>query len=161
MPTDRRRLQPEVQRINKTLGCELSLAEVNAHALRAAKLDEEIFDEREQNSARQKASKALVDDLSRERGEALRKVRTGKEDRKVNCERTFDFSENAVVTVRLDTGEEIDRRAMTYDERQQALFPVPDHDGPDTSQMQSAEESLRQFRDEEREAESGSNERDD
>ncbi len=144
MPTERRTTQPEIQRVTLPLDCILRPEEVNAHALEAAKLDEEVFDEKEAASSRSKASKALCDDLVRQRGEHLRKVRTGREERKVTCERVYDFAENAVRTIRLDTGEEVDNRAMTYEERQQHLFEVPraaddpmEREGADRGQLRN------------------------
>jgi hypothetical protein len=121
----RRTLQPEIQRIEKLLPCELRPDELHAYATEAARLDEEIFQERESQAARSKASKALLDTLSQERSTSLRKIRTRRDDRRVACHVIHDFAENSVKTIRLDTGEEVASRAMTYEERQAQLFELP------------------------------------
>lgn len=120
-----RTLQPEIQRVQLSLDTILSAEELASYADRAAKLDEELFDKREALSAYQKAAKAEMDEITRDRSDCLRKVRTRREERKVACQRTFDFTTNAVITTRLDSGEVVDTRAMTYDERQQHLFEIP------------------------------------
>lgn len=142
----RRRMQPEIQRVERTLPCELTPDELRAHGDEAARLDEEIFNEQERAAAHSKASKALVSELQHKRTDKLRRVRTRREDRTVACEIVWDFAENAVRTIRLDTGEEIQSRAMTYEERQGRLFEIPA--GANTVETERQRTDLDRFRDE-------------
>lgn len=58
-----------------------------------------------------------------------RQLRSGTEDRDVECELRFDFDAGIVRTVRLDTDEVVSERDVTDEERQstleQALFKAP------------------------------------
>lgn len=139
----RRVAAPDVQRFQQELDVDLRDDEMRAHARQAAKLDEEITDEKERQAAAAKASRALVDELQSRRSAHLRKVRTGREQRTVTCERIFDFSENTVTEVRLDTSEQIGQRAMTYDERQRTLFSIPD--GANTDEIERQREDFERF----------------
>jgi hypothetical protein len=63
------------------------------------------------------------------------KLRDGYEYRDIKCEETKDYIHGLVTLVRLDTGEVVNERAMTVDERQQTLpisdKPPEDGDEPD------------------------------
>ena len=62
--------------------------------------------------------KAAIDKLKEEADELASKHRKGKEDRDVECEVTFNYDRKIVITVRTDTGEIIEERAMTAAELQ-------------------------------------------
>lgn len=49
-------------------------------------------------------------------------ISTGMEERDVDCEVRKDFIHGKVTTVRLDTGEVVDERVMSADERQEVMF---------------------------------------
>jgi hypothetical protein len=51
-----------------------------------------------------------------------RLVEKSEEDCEVNCSQEFDFKKGIVVTRRGDTGEIVERREITPDERQDDLF---------------------------------------
>jgi len=51
-------------------------------------------------------------------------IRTGTEDREVECQDLADWKTGKVVTLRLDTDEEIEVREMTQNERQRSLLPT-------------------------------------
>lgn len=70
-------------------------------------------------SAEAKRLKALVDDADEEVDRLAAIVRSGQEPRPVECLDSLHGYE--VVTVRLDTGEEVSRRAATDADRQMAL----------------------------------------
>jgi hypothetical protein len=54
----------------------------------------------------------------------LRRVREKHEDREVECERIADFGAKKLRVTRLDTGEVVQERALTFDELQGRLFVV-------------------------------------
>jgi hypothetical protein len=49
-------------------------------------------------------------------------ISTGSEEREVECEVRRDYLRGKVTTLRSDTGEQIDERIMTADERQELMF---------------------------------------
>ena len=49
-------------------------------------------------------------------------IATKTEDREVECDQTKDFERGIVTTFRSDTGEQVDQRAMTAEERQEEMF---------------------------------------
>lgn len=49
-------------------------------------------------------------------------ITSGKEDRDVECEMIKDFKRNTVTITRTDTGEVVDERPMTEDERQEKMW---------------------------------------
>lgn len=55
-------------------------------------------------------------------------IHTGKDERDVECEEVMVFETNTVQTKRVDTGEIVDQRAMTADERQTSLLADPGSD---------------------------------
>jgi hypothetical protein len=58
------------------------------------------------------------------------KIRTGSEIRMVECRLEKDFLSNSVKTYRLDTGELVEERSMTPEERQLFLVPETEPTGP-------------------------------
>jgi hypothetical protein len=58
------------------------------------------------------------------------KIRTGSEVRLVECRLEKDYLANAVRTYRTDTGELVEERPMTAEERQLFLVPETDPAGP-------------------------------
>jgi hypothetical protein len=49
-------------------------------------------------------------------------ISSGKEERDVECEMTKDYKGGTVTVVRLDTGEVVETRPMTADERQESMW---------------------------------------
>ncbi|MBW1937119.1 MAG: hypothetical protein JRI84_16565, partial [Deltaproteobacteria bacterium] len=58
------------------------------------------------------------------------KIRQGSEMRLVKCRVEQDFLTNSVKTYRLDTGELVEERAMTAEERQMMLMQETEPTGP-------------------------------
>lgn len=113
-----------VERYQQLLACDLTPDEIASYADQAARAAE-LRDQKERaREDANKAAKAEIERLDTDLGEFLKKVRTRKETREVTCERRFIFEENVVRIVRLDTGEVVSERAMTYDERQVVMFPT-------------------------------------
>lgn len=75
-------------------------------------------------------AKAAKEPITARIGELKAQVTTKKEHRLVDCEESKDFKRNMVEVVRIDTGEVVDSRPMTPDERQEELDvdppPAPD-----------------------------------
>lgn len=70
--------------------------------------------------------KTKIQGLDFQIGELKRIVLDGSERREVECFYHKDFENNSVLTVRSDTGEEVDSRRMTPEERQEMLPMVND-----------------------------------
>lgn len=97
-----------------TKGDELVTAQTEYNELQAEKV---------KLSAEQKPIKKRVDKL-------VRTLKAGTELRPVQCEKRLIDATNEVVVVRMDTGEEIERRAQTPEERQQAFELITTDDPP-------------------------------
>ena len=122
----RRRNLPSTERRMMSLSVPLTDPEIRGYGRKAAELHAEVVDKTESLSAFQKAAKAEIQEVARERNALLGKVREESEMRDVDVEVTWNFATNEVLTVRLDTGELVRSRAMTFDERQERLFEPPE-----------------------------------
>jgi hypothetical protein len=116
--------EPNTERSTMVLSCKLTGSEVASYADQAANLALVRDQKEEARVQAQKDAKAAIDELDGSISAFLRKVRDKSETREVVVETVFGFSENAVRVVRLDSGEVVSERAMTYDERQEQLFPI-------------------------------------
>jgi len=74
-----------------------------------------------------KEFKKQIDSLTGQMDEIYKKLRDQAIIQDVECEATFDYDEKTVVTVRNDTGEEVDRREMHSHEKQPDL-PMDEED---------------------------------
>ena len=122
---DRRPTSRKVHAV-ETLPVALAPEELQAKATIAARKmaeREQVLEERQTALA---GFKERVSALDTEVRELMRHVREGAVDQEVRVEHTMDWKSNSVVTVRLDTGEEVRRRAMTPEERQGNLFRFDD-----------------------------------
>lgn len=107
--------------IFQRLPCALSEAE---KALRADELAREVDRHGNIELAKRAAAKLYAKDLEecdRRIGELAEQVRTGVEQRDVECQEVVRFARNLVETVRVDTGEVVSARAMRPEERQEAI----------------------------------------
>ena len=73
---------------------------------------------REAENKKRKGDIALLEEAT---GLLSAIISTGTEEREVECEIRKDFIHGKVTTVRMDTGEIIDERIMTADERQETM----------------------------------------
>jgi hypothetical protein len=85
---------------------------------RAAHLAKEAHEAEEARKEADATAKATVKRLQNESEALLATVRDKREYRLVPCERRFDFRLGTVTEVRVDTGEQLEERAMRDDERQ-------------------------------------------
>ena len=83
-----------------------------------SEIDEENSAKKGEMSVRNEALRALRKD----RGSLLEACTTGYEKREVEVREEWDFKTNRVIFKRLDTGEQIEERAMSGGERQEDMF---------------------------------------
>jgi hypothetical protein len=104
----------------------LTQNEVADRADRAAMLEDEIdqriIDQKEQA----KKARGVIARITAEKRALQGDVRARATYREVSCERRFLYDEGLVIEVRLDNGEELSRRTMTAEEKQQFLPFNPD-----------------------------------
>lgn len=121
----------KIEPCTRDLLCILTPDEINAANMRASFKDNEYDEESLKYDEIKKLWKKKLDDITAERKRLQRSAREGKEFRNVDCEIRYVFSASPprVETVRLDTGELIDTRAMSAAELQTLLpFQEPDVD---------------------------------
>jgi hypothetical protein len=114
-------MSTDTQRYTETLPVKLTESEALERADVSARLQQErdaIEAAMKADAAQRKADIQEKDAAMRRLAEEIRQRRTY---RAVDCERRFDYSDGKVREVRLDTGEIISERDMTYDERQRKL----------------------------------------
>ena len=119
MPLKKRRMVRELQ-------CKLSDAEIRDYALRNSQLVVDLVRLQDDKKATVSDFNARIKDQSNEIEKLSRAASTGIETRSVECEERIDHDAGWVVTVRLDTMEEIARRSILGEETQVAL---EDYDG--------------------------------
>lgn len=115
----------------KQLRCELTAKEISVkHAELTRVLDER--DDATRVFGEAKADFKRADKRMEERIETLRRdLRSGTEERPVECDEVIDERRGTIETVRTDTQEVIDSRAMTVEERQTDMSFVDDTDEDD------------------------------
>jgi hypothetical protein len=104
----------------KELDCAVEDNERESYKERVLDIVGELLDVEAQKAAKMSEFNKELKDLAR----------TGMERRDVECAERYDYRRGAVETIRLDTKEVIDERAMTADERKTKM-PVGDEDEDD------------------------------
>lgn len=122
--------EEEMERIEEStftqeLPCHLTQEEMLQRSRRAAQIVKEIEDE--QASAKSAASrfKAKIEQLSGEARVIAIEIREEKTHKDVDCKTVRDFGAKTVSEIRLDTGEVLTIRAMTFAELQRELDLKP------------------------------------
>lgn len=105
----------------RSLRVDLSDSEVLDRSSRAARLVEERDAMEEALKDYSKHQKALIGEKDSEIRRLSSEVRSRTTYRATDCERVFDYARGNVVETRLDTGEQLNERAMVHEERQQEL----------------------------------------
>lgn len=108
----------------------LSQAEKAKYADEMARLDDEIETLEDERDKENKAKKKQIDALEEERRQLSKVVREGKETREIYCDKCADYNTGEIVwTDAHPPYAEVQRRAMTAEERQLPLLksPVPGH----------------------------------
>jgi len=110
---------------------ELTQAEKAAYADEMARLDDQIETLEDERDKENKAKKKQIDALEEERRQLSKLVREGKETREIYCDKCADYDTGEIVwTDAHPPYAEVQRRAMTAEERQLPLLksPVPSHE---------------------------------
>lgn len=110
-----------MERTTRILTCELTTQEITQRGERLAALCEQIEQAKDDLASNVKDERERIKALELDRGKLAYIVIHGVEERPVECMTTFDYRTLSVYTVRTDTGEELDRRPMTEQERQREL----------------------------------------
>lgn len=84
---------------------------------------DELVSEMERLEQLKAALPKKIESIKEQVYDVSKKRKAGFRDKLVDCETVADANLPEVITIRLDTGEEIGRRAMTESERQEDLFP--------------------------------------
>jgi len=127
----------ETRPTTRTLRCELSRDDLLAKADRAAHIVAEHDRRQAELDNAKKQAKAEIDRLEAEYRSLSVQIRDRAEYRKVDCDETRNYRTWSIVVTRKDTGESVDERAMTLDERRAAQTELPlDNDGDDDPETQ-------------------------
>jgi hypothetical protein len=108
----------KVERFKKTLKVLLTEEEIASRADRAAHLIAERDNKESEAKATAAAVKAQINALDAEHRELSCEVRDKATYRSVECRRVFDYKRGVVTEERIDTGMQIDIRALDDEERQ-------------------------------------------
>lgn len=138
----RRRLQNHTKRELRMLSTPLTDEEVLVYAERAAGLQEQLGDKLDALRAAQKAAKAEIEEIERERNALLYKVSARREDREAEVEIVYKWRANRVITTRTDTGQIVEDRVMTHDERQTTIFDLEAEGVLDPVEVAASEEPI-------------------
>lgn len=110
----------------KLLPCKLTEIEKVTRGRELASKMEEREQVQLQAEEAKSAFKTRTQGIDAQIDELKRIVLDGTEKREIECFYHKDFENNSVLTVRTDTGEEVDSRRMTPEERQEMLPMVND-----------------------------------
>jgi hypothetical protein len=120
--------------MNRRLKCELTQKEKAAFLADAGKLEARRTQKEHTEEAHKAEAKSAKDDaasLDRDARYMLKCINDGYETRDVICDETYQEAVKKMVTTRTDTGEIIDSRGLTAEERQ---LHIPNLDAPPTIQ---------------------------
>ena len=109
-------------KVSRNLKCNLTDERLRELGDIAAFIDADI--EKLQSEKKQfiQQNKADLDAAKARQRELLQKIRDKAEYRHTDCIETFDYRINEVAITRVDTGEEVSRRAMSSEERSKTVF---------------------------------------
>lgn len=116
--------------VTETRTCDVQLTEAE-RAARGNEMSECELAIETLKSERSELSRR-VRDREKRRNELGHVLERGTESREVTCEWVPVFAQNVLRLCRADTGEIVEERAMTAEDRQGQMFAVPDDDVPPT-----------------------------
>jgi hypothetical protein len=120
----------EVTSIKETLKVPLTDADYKEYAIRIGQVGTEITQAEDGLAAVKSQFKARIDAATAKRNEYSAIINAGCEYKPVECHLIKDYQANAIVVVRLDTGEVVRERTMSIEERQRGLFVAePESEG--------------------------------
>lgn len=114
--------------LTRNIRCVLTRDEVHAYGQELARSNASKDEVEERKKEVDAQLKAEIESHSTRALYLARKINNGYEYRDVECQVQFDYMKNSAVTIRLDTMETIETRAMTDEERQLGL-PIEEYRG--------------------------------
>jgi signal transduction histidine kinase len=112
---------PEIKRYTASLLCRLSNDDLRQYGQDLAVQVQKCTDEEIRQGVQRKIMKETLEMLEEERNRLAKLVADGVEKRQVECVVQADFISNKAYTMRMDTGEVIDERALKPEEMQMDL----------------------------------------
>jgi signal transduction histidine kinase len=112
---------PEIRKYLASLLCRLSNDDLRQYGQDLAIAVQQCTDEEIRQGVTRKLMKETLEQLEVERDRLARLVADGVEKRQVECIVQADFISNKAYTMRMDTGEVIDERALKPEEQQLPL----------------------------------------
>ena len=112
---------PELRKFTQSLLCRLSNDDLRKYGQDLAIAVQQCTDEEINQGIRRKLMKETLEHLEEERDRLAKLVADGVEKRQVECIVQADFISNKAFTMRMDTGEVIDERALKPEEQQLPL----------------------------------------
>lgn len=106
------------RRIMKTLKCILTESEEKAYGKEMADHETKAEETEQEKAKANKGYDTTIKFHSKGARTIAIKIKNGYEYREVPCDECFDYQRGLVTTIRIDTAEEIEQRAMTAEERQ-------------------------------------------
>lgn len=107
-----------VTKITEYLPCKLTEQELLSKGQDIAKAARDRAKLEDEKAEVAKRFKERIDGHTADIRDLAQAINTGEEKRDVECERVFDYANNSVTTIRLDTYQQIGERTMTVEERQ-------------------------------------------
>ena len=108
------------------LRCDLTLEEQRLKGVQLAEQEHQIAELENKMKLSNEITKKQVKDITTALSKNTQEIRQGWELRQVKCQMTYDYPRATVVTVRIDSGEVVDERAMNQDERQTTFYVEDD-----------------------------------
>jgi len=112
---------PELRKFTQSLLCRLSNDDLRQYGQDLAIAVQQCTDEEIRQGVTRKIMKETLEHLEEERDRLATLVADGCEKRQVECIVQADFISNKAYTMRMDTGEVIDERALKPEEQQLPL----------------------------------------
>lgn len=112
---------PEIRRYLASLLCRLSNDDLRQYGQELALQVQQCTDEEIRQGVQRKLMKETLEHLEAERDRLAKMVADACEKRQVECVVQADFISNKAFTMRMDTGEVIDERALKPEEQQLPL----------------------------------------
>jgi hypothetical protein len=140
------RLKDEVvSRVKRMLPCEIDEKVTKKKEQRVVHALTEKKEEQEKMNAEILPRRKRIKELETEIESLRAQVENGTEDREVFCDIVKDYKRNYVVVKRKDTGEVVEERIMTADDRQEDLLKggrkTKAHSGEDDDEAKDSRES--------------------
>lgn len=108
------------------LRCDLTLEEQRLKGVQLAEQEHQVAEIENKMKLANEIANKQIKDLTTALSKNTQEIRQGWELRQVKCQMAYDYQRATVVTLRIDTGEVVDERAMNQDERQTTFYVEDD-----------------------------------